>query len=864
MAFDGGNSDFVPCEPKHKELKSKRCRALDQAINGNVPSLALCLDNEFIVLSSNDGALFSQGKENKAYVGKICGKAIRCVNAFLEKGCGNEEPCQYCVLRQTIETTLETGQGIYKKSCPMMIRDESGQAEDQHFLVTTTITASKDERIVLARLENMSAFIAAKEEFKDRERLAQVFRYRAHLFDYANSHSLDELLEETLNVVEGLTESKIAFMHFVNSSQKSLSLQNWSTATKQKFCRAKGKGSHYDISEAGVWVEAFHNKAPVIHNDTRELVVPVVRDGKVLALVGVGNKPTEYDQKDATLLSRFADLAWDIAERKRSTIHVAHLNSVLRAIRNINQLIVREKDPQTLLQGACQEMVDCRGASCVWIVTQDEDGKPYRWAHAGSMDAFQALLELIEAKQWPQCRQRLLDSQESLLVLADEDVCNVCSNAEPTETERIVIARLVHENELYGIMGLRLPADVELDESEISLLKEVTGDIAFALWSISTEIEKNQLEEQLLHSQKMEAIGRLAGGIAHDFNNLLTIINSNADFVLSGLENDKHLACDVKEIYEAGERAALLTKQLLAFSRQQVVEPRALDINLIIENLEKMLVRVIGEDIELKTSLAENIGSIMADPGQIEQVLMNLVVNARDAMPQGGKLLIKTSVSEREGKKAVVISVTDTGSGIDKATLPHIFEPFFTTKGKGKGTGLGLSTVFGIIKQSKGEIKVKSSQEIGTTFVVSLPLVNALPENVPKPCKEPFQIGTETILVVEDERILRGLCKRMLSSAGYKVLIACDGEEALALYKKYKDNIALVLSDMVMPKLDGVGLAKALSGLQAKSRFLFMSGYIGNPGIELNQPGLTTDFIAKPFNRQKLLAKIREVLEENE
>ena len=878
MAVDGDTTDFIPYELEHKERKKKRCRALERALNDTVPSIALSFDKDCFVLSTNDVAIYSQGNDDGTNVGKVCGKAIQCVNSYEEKGCGKEEPCSECILRKSIESTFQTGVGVYKLDCPMKTCDENGQEEDHLFWLTTTLKGTDVDKQVLVRLENVSAFKDAQDEFRERERMARIFKERAHLFDYANEHSLEELLEETLNVVEGLTESKIAFLHFVHSDQKSLSLQSWSKRTKEQFCKAEGVGAHYDIADAGVWVEAFHKKQPVIHNDyesmankkalpkghaqvVRELVVPVVRDEKVVALLGVGNKSSVYDTDDATLLARFADLAWDITERKRSSLHVAHLNSVLRAIRNINQLIVREKDPQQLLQLACQEMVDCRGANCVWIITQDEDGKPHTWAQSGCMDSFQALFELIEAKQWPQCRQKLIASNEPLLILDKDDVCHLCSSVKRPESEHVVIARMVHENELYGIMGLRLPADIDLDESEISLLKEVTGDIAFALWSISTEIEKNQLEEQLLHSQKMEAIGRLAGGIAHDFNNLLTIINSNADFVLSGLEDDKHLESDIKEIYEAGERAALLTKQLLAFSRQQIVDPRALDINLIIENLEKMLVRVIGEDIELKTSLAEDLGAIMAAPGQIEQVLMNLVVNARDAMPQGGNLRIKTSVDESDGKKAVVVSVTDTGNGIDKATLPHIFEPFFTTKGKGKGTGLGLSTAFGIIKQSKGEIRVKSSEGIGTTFEFSLPQVNALPENVPKAPKELFQKGTETILVVEDERILRGLCKRMIASAGYKVLVACDGEEAIALYKKYKDNIALILSDIVMPKLDGIGLAKALSELKAKSKVLYMSGYIGNPSVELNQANLTTDFIAKPFNRQTLLAKIREVLE---
>ena len=875
---DGNTKDFILYELEHLGKGSTRTKEQLPDVLETAPSMVLRFDQEFRVVRAHDAAIFAKGVDGGDLLGQLCGDAVKCVNACLEKGCGNEEPCSDCSLRRTIEETFKTGDGCYKQACKLTLRNDDGHDESLDFLVTTALLKDDENNEVIARLENISAQRIAAKKFLDREKMAQIFKARAHLFDYASYHTLDELLVEALNSVEELTESKIAFFHFVDRDQKNLSLQCWSSSTQKDFCRASGKGLHYSISKAGVWAEAFYERRPIIHNDyealtnkkgfpdghanvTRELVVPVLRDDRVTALMGVGNKERDYDEEDARLLSRFADLVWDIADRKRSSLHIEHLNNVLRAIRNVNQLIVRENDIERLLEQTCNEMVDCRGASCAWIVTNDKQGLPAKWARAGLSESLDKLVLLFESRQWPPCRDELLERQSVQIVVDEKRLCSDCLASFHNDSEKIIITKLAYQGSVYGLMGLKLPSVEVIDDDERALLIEVAGDLAFALWSIANEVEKSQLEAQLLQSQKMEAIGRLAGGIAHDFNNLLTIINSNADFVLSELNEDNDLKLEIQEILDAGERAALLTKQLLTFSRQQVVEPRAIDINIVIENLERMLVRVIGEDVELRTSLASDLGAIMADPNQIEQILMNLVVNARDAMPKGGSLLIKTESKDCDGQKLVVISVTDTGEGIDDKALEHIFEPFFTTKTKGKGTGLGLSTVFGIVRQFNGEIRVNSTLGFGSTFQIRFPRVNALPENVQPKDREKYEIGNETILVVEDEPILQGLCKRMLTSAGYKVLVAGNGIEALTVYKKYKDKISLVLTDVVMPKLDGIGLVKELDALGAKCGVLYMSGYVGDPVSDGTSSSMTTDFIAKPFNRQSLLQKIRQVIE---
>ncbi len=381
-----------------------------------------------------------------------------------------------------------------------------------------------------------------------------------------------------------------------------------------------------------------------------------------------------------------------------------------------------------------------------------------------------------------------------------------------------------------------------------------------------------QLEEQLRQSQKMEAVGRLAGGVAHDFNNLLTVINSYAELVLDSLDERDPLRGDVGQIAEAGERARLLTRQLLAFSRKQVLEPRVLDLNDVVLQLERMLRRLIGEDIEFLTTLHPGLRKVYADPGQIEQVLMNLVINARDAMPQGGKLTVETANAEVDDDRAskhldlpagdyVLIAVTDSGVGMTPEVKSRIFEPFFTTKGKGRSTGLGLATVYGIVKQSGATITVYSEPDRGTTFKIYLPSVQQQVTPLPKPERPADTRGTETVLVVEDEPAVRDLVRRTLVSAGYQVLAAADGHEALAVSERHDGDIHLVLTDVVMPRMSGKALADRLAAARPACRVLYMSGYTENAIVHHGVLKEGTQFLAKPFLAPQLLGKVREVLD---
>jgi signal transduction histidine kinase/CheY-like chemotaxis protein len=381
------------------------------------------------------------------------------------------------------------------------------------------------------------------------------------------------------------------------------------------------------------------------------------------------------------------------------------------------------------------------------------------------------------------------------------------------------------------------------------------------------------VEAQLRHAQKMEAVGQLSGGIAHDFNNLLSVIITYAQFAMDQLPEADPLRDDIKEIHDAGRLAADLTRQLLAFSRQQILEPQVISLNGVLDGVEKMLRRLLGENIAIEVRRAQGLGSVLADPGQMEQVIINLAVNARDAMPDGGKLTIETGnvavdaeyaerhVSVTPGRY-VLLSVTDTGSGMSAETRDRIFEPFFTTKEKGKGTGLGLATVYGIVKQSGGNIWVYSEPGEGTTFKTYLPRVDAAAAEIRDVHAEAGATANETVLIAEDEDGVRRAAERILEGAGYRVLTAADGDAALRLCEQHQDEIHLLLTDVVMPRMSGRDLELRVRALKPRVKVLFMSGYADNAIVHHGVLDPGTRFIGKPFSVAELRRKVREALDE--
>ncbi len=445
-----------------------------------------------------------------------------------------------------------------------------------------------------------------------------------------------------------------------------------------------------------------------------------------------------------------------------------------------------------------------------------------------------------------------------------------------------------HDAEFYGqmwktiggggtwsgfLLNKRKDGKIYEAESLISPVRDGAGVVVNYVAVQRDVTHERLLEAQLRQSQKMEAVGRLAGGIAHDFNNLLTIITGYSQLLADQVAQDEALAGHVAEIRKASDRAASLTRQLLAFARRQVLAPQVIDLNGVCSNMEKMLRRLIGEDVDLVSSPGANLGRVKADPGQIEQVLLNLAVNARDAMPGGGKLTIETSNVEMgedyaashypaKAGRYVLMAVSDTGTGMDAETLSHIFEPFFTTKEQGKGTGLGLSTVFGIVQQSGGYITVYSEPGQGSAFKIYLPRIaednvsagseGASPDSLPR--------GAETILLVEDESALRSMVRGLLESHGYKVLEARNGEDALIICDQHKGPIQLLLTDVIMPEMNGPQLAERLAVFHRDMKILYVSGYTDEGIIHHGILDAGTNFLQKPFTPDALIRKVREVI----
>ena len=387
--------------------------------------------------------------------------------------------------------------------------------------------------------------------------------------------------------------------------------------------------------------------------------------------------------------------------------------------------------------------------------------------------------------------------------------------------------------------------------------------------------EKKQLESQYRQAQKMEAVGRLAGGVAHDFNNLLTAITGYGEIILMELRRDDPLRLNAEEILRAADRATSLTQQLLAFSRKQILKPRGINLNDTLTDMQDMLQRLIGEDIEMILDLEPELGTVTADPNQIEQIVMNLAVNARDVMPQGGRIILETGnvfLNEAYTRghlevapgSYVMLAVSDNGLGMDEETQNHIFEPFFTTKERGKGTGLGLATVYGIVKQSGGHIWVYSEEGLGTTFKIYLPRVDAAVEAVQVEESAELLLGEETILVVEDEDVLRALICRALKKFGYQTLAARHGGEALLICEEAAEPIHLMLVDVVLPQMSGPGIAARLVHLQPEMKVLFMSGYTESAIVHHGLLDQRVPFLQKPFRPVTLVRKVREVLDAKE
>lgn len=527
-------------------------------------------------------------------------------------------------------------------------------------------------------------------------------------------------------------------------------------------------------------------------------------------------------------------LSVDVSDRKRTEIALQRTARALATLGGCNQTLVRAKDEQSFIHDVCHLVVDSGGYAAARI----EMHRPHGAA----------------------------ESEERAVVHAKR------AGDECAETKSELSLAIQVEDEAVGVLTIGAPEADAFDPEERALLEEIAMDLGYGVETLRTRLAKARTEEQLVASQRLEAVGRLAGGIAHDFNNLLTVIQTYTSFVAEQINDLPNVSDDLEQVLEASKRAATLVRQLLAFSSKQVVEPQVTNCNRIVGNVEGMLRRLLGEDIQIVVQTSSDLGNIMADPGQMEQVLMNLAVNARDAMPQGGKLTIETdNVEFEEGYtdshfllkpgRYVRVSVTDSGTGMDQETRQRIFEPFFTTKERDKGTGLGLSMVHGIIKQSGGNIGVYSELGYGTTFKIYLPRVDAAIVSMAPNTVTHHPSGNEVILLVEDEAAVRLVIERILKSAGYLVHCAENAREALRISERLGDEIALLLTDVVMPEMSGPELAERLKQMNPSLKVLFVSGYtdgtIAHHGVL--DPG--AEFVSKPFSSVELKRKVKETLE---
>ncbi|MFB3886028.1 MAG: cache domain-containing protein [Thermodesulfobacteriota bacterium] len=511
------------------------------------------------------------------------------------------------------------------------------------------------------------------------------------------------------------------------------------------------------------------------------------------------------------------------------------------------------------------------------------DGKTLTIAYAAGFE--------IEGRKIGDCipvgpmTREVLEKREALLVQADSSEGLAkrfphLLHPRQARFKSFLKVPLFSKDQLFGVLHIRSTQPNAYSERDIRLAGRIGHQIAGAIANaqlfserLAAEQKANFLEEQLRQSQKMEAVGRLAGGVAHDFNNLLTVIKGYSELSLFTLTEGNPLKGNIEEIRKASQRASDLTRQLLAFSRRQILEFKVLDLNMLLRNLDKMLHRIIGEDIELVYLLADHLGKIKSDPGQIEQMILNLALNARDAMPSGGKLTVqtdnvefdKTYVRTHLGVKPghyVTLSVSDTGCGLSPEAKEHLFEPFFTTKEKGKGTGLGLSTVYGVVKQSGGDIEADSELGRGTIFKIYLPRVEEeVSPLLYKDDKGVLPRGKETILLVEDEPYVKGFVTQVLRKTGYHLLEAANGNDGLRMAREYVGEIHLLLTDVVMPQMGGKELADRLKPLRPGIKVLFTSGYTDNAIVHhgVLEPGI--DFLHKPFSPEALAQKVREVLD---
>ena len=715
--------------------------------------------------------------------------------------------------------------------------------------------------------------------------------------------SVRDFLDYALNEAIQLTGSKIGYLYRYFEDRQEFVLNSWSREVMQE-CAIVNPQTCYELGKTGLWGEAVRQRQPILLNDFaaahslkrgypaghaelhKYLTVPVFSGNRIVSVIGVANKESDYHETDILQLTLLMEAVWKVVERWEAEAKERQAVHSLRMLSQCNKAIALAEEDTSLMSEICRILVTRGGWRMAWIgVVEPAPARRVRPVaqagfEEGYLEAIQITWDESPTGQGPAgiairtgkpvlCQNLLTDPR--FAPWRDEAVRRGYAAA--------IALPLKNETGVFGVLVLYATEPDAIAPTQVDLLCRLAENLAYALRVLRMKAageqaarKRDALEVQLHQAQKMEAIGRLAGGVAHDFNNMLAVITGHADLALEQTTPDDPLHADLLAIQKAAQRSAGLTRQLLAFARKQTIAPKVLDLNDTITGMLKMLGRLIGEDIELLWKPAATLWPVHMDPAQIDQIMFNLVVNARDAIAGVGKIMIETgqmvfdeSYCETHADfvpgRYVLLAVSDNGCGMDKAVLTQLFDPFFTTKPRGQGTGLGLATVYGIIKQNQGFINVYSEPGQGSTFKIYLPRHAAdLTETSAAPPPAAAPTGAETILLVEDEEALLKLSAQMLERLGYTVLAASGPHQALQLAEAHPGVIHLLLTDVIMPDMSGRDLRQRLGALRPDLKCLFMSGYTANVIAHHGVLDEGVHFLQKPFSREALAAKVREAL----
>lgn len=781
-----------------------------------------------VVLDINDKACEIYGFSREDFIGR----SIRDISKNVSRG------------DEQVKKLL--AQGTYQEFETVQYRADGSPI---NFLINASVIQYRGRRAVLS----------INRDITERKRAEQCLREseeRFRMFSEASSegiviHDREQILEfnNTAALLCGYDPSEVLGM----------SLFNFASPDSRETIRRHILAGHEHTYEAGA----------------------LRKDGSTFPVEIIGKTFNYKDQK--VRLTRFRD----ITQRKQAeaAVHEADQRAIteyerlLERVAALAQTLGIARHLTTIFRALCEFVRVSTPCSKLFISLYDVERQLHHTVYASCESEEADLSKLLPAPltQSPHCRAistgEIIITDDFKMVIGNESLADITFESESRLPQSSLAVPIIAMGRVIGVVEAQSAELAAFRQEHATAIRMAANLTAVAIENVRLFEREQEREAQLRQSHKMEAVGQLAGGVAHDFNNIVAVIMLQSELLLTQRDQSENSRRRIEEIRKASHRAVGLTKQLLAFSRKQVLQPKVLDLNAIVSDMDRMLRRLIGEHIEFLTVPGVGLGQVKADRNQIEQVVMNLAINARDAMPDGGKLTIETANVELDDNymahhvsvepgRYVMLAVSDTGTGMDAQTQARVFEPFFTTKELGKGTGLGLSTVYGIVKQSEGNIWVYSEAGLGTTFKVYLPRLDQVIESgLPEEAQAPLPRGSETVLLVEDEEMIRKAAREILEDNGYRVLEASGGDEALMICREHSARIHLLMTDVVMPQMNGRELAERLTSLRPELKVLYMSGYTDDAIVHHGVLDEGIAFLEKPFTAKALMHKVRELLD---